>query len=242
MTRNLEMRLDSSFLSSTLPAHPAMKLTTLAFTLCFALTGLIGFVAWQAHIEAREARKEVRMFRQQQNDQLAAGAVPAPGILDAVAPKAPTAPPAPPSLPPPPPSASITSIQSGATTAASTAPSTPVSSNSVSPVSAAGTPPAAPASPPLTAQQSQLIALPAIARIKEAFLNDGFVLIDAGANKNMTPGMQFDVRRGASLMARVTVTASIEADEAIADIQPQSVPTGVQLKAGDELVQVVSPP
>ncbi len=212
-----------------------MKFIWFAFTLCFGLIGITAFVAWQAHIEAREARKEVLMFRQQQNDQLAAGAELLPGILEAPARIAvePALQPQPPPLPP----ASASKPISGG----STAPTAVVTPPTPAPAPAGPEPkPEAPA--PLTAQQSHLLTLPAIAKITAVHGDEGFVLIDAGAAKNMAAGMKFDVRRGASVVGRVTVTETIEESEAIADIQPLSVPIGMVLKPGDELVQIAPPP
>lgn len=86
------------------------------------------------------------------------------------------------------------------------------------------------------------MTLPSIAKIKQSFAEDGFVLIDAGSGKNLSAGMKFNVRRGASVVGRLTLTDSIEVEEAIADIQPGSVPAGIDLRAGDELVQIVTTP
>jgi hypothetical protein len=239
------MKLDSSALSTTVPASFSlnpMKTVWFAFTVCFALIGLIAYVAWQASLEARVAREEVLMFRQKQNEQLAAGARPMPGILEGIPSSPPPAPqpvtslpPAPVSSQPDPASSATVSVAPPAFTSPSPAPE-PSPSNLPPPAA-----PLTPASPaPLTAQQSLLASLPAIARVKEAFPNDGFVLIDAGSRKNLTAGMQFNIRRGASLIARVTLTDSIEEDEAIADIQPRTLSPGVTPKAGDEIVQATT--
>ncbi len=209
-----------------------MKFVWFAFTLCFGLLGVTAFVAWQAYQEAREARIEVLLFRQRQNDQLAAGAEPMPGLLESpVLPK--TAPPKP---PPPLPQSADRPIIGGAS-----APSAIISP----PPAVAGTDAPEPeqeAALALTAQQSHLLTLPAIARIKEVHLNEGFVLIDAGTAKNMEAGMKFDVRRGASVVGRVALTETMEENEAIADILPLSTPIGVAMKEGDELVQISPAP
>ena len=213
-----------------------MKFIWFAFTLCFGLLGVTAFVAWQAHREAREARKEVLMFRQQQNDQIAAGAQPLPGPLEL-----PTAPaPAPATAPTPLPAATAPSLaSSGAPTAVITPPPT------TTPPPVAGTDAPEPekeAAMALTAQQSHVLTLPAIARVKEVHLNEGFVVIDAGTARQMEAGMKFDVRRGASLVGRVALTDAMEANEAIADILPLSSPVGIALKEGDELVQITPVP
>jgi hypothetical protein len=270
-------------------SHPlAMKLIHLAFAITFVLIGLTAFVAWQAHIEARGARREVEMFRQQQNDQLAAGATPAPSILEPFKPTQPVtsatepatvsstasipssatprlASPAAVSISPPPataPTAAANVLASPAATPVSPPP-LPADGESTLPpramlatevpmpepaaaAASAPTPSAetiesqAPA--PLTPDQRHLMTLPSIAKIKQSFAEDGFVLIDAGSGKSLSTGMKFNVRRGAAVVGRLTLTDSIEVEEAIADIQPGSVPAGIDLRAGDELVQIVTTP
>jgi hypothetical protein len=247
---NLEMKLDSSALSPTMPVpfFPLiMKIIWFAFLLCFALIGLIAYVAWEANLEARAARNEVLMFREQQNELYAAGARPLPSLLDGVTSSAP-----PP--PPPPPPAAQTPIIGAAPAGSPAVISPPAAKSGAATVSIKPEalpqvepsplpPPAAPVAPvALTAQQSQLLSLPAIAKVKEAFPNDGFVLIDSGSRKQLTAGMQFDIRRGAALIARITLTSSIEEDEAIADIQPRTLTPGVTPKAGDDIVQATSAP
>ena len=206
----------------------AMKIIWFAILLSFALIGLTAYVAWEANVEARIARKEVLMFREKQNEQLAAGARPAPTLLDSIAPPPPEPTPAVAPTSPPPPATDRATV--------SISPTPEPTPSALPPPQPAATP------VPLTAQQSQLLALPAIAKVKEAFPNDGFVLIDAGSRKQLTAGMQFDIRRGAALIARVTLTSSIEENEAIADIQPRSLSPGVTPKSGDEIVQTTNTP
>jgi hypothetical protein len=268
---------------------PAMKLIHLAFAITFILIGLTAFVAWQAHIEARGARREVEMFRQQQNDQLAAGATPAPSILQPFKPNQPAtsatepatvsstagipssatprlASPAAVSISPPPaatptiaanvqasPTATLVTPPPLSADGESTLPprasmstEVPMPKSAAAAATAVTTPSAeniasqAPA--PLTPDQRHLMTLPSIAKIKQSFAEDGFVLIDAGSGKSLSAGMKFNVRRGASVVGRLTLTDSIEVEEAIADIQPSSVPAGIDLRAGDELVQIVTTP
>jgi len=226
-----------------------MKLIHLAFVVTFALIGLTAFVAWQAQIEARGARREVEMFRQQQNDQLAAGASAAPNILESFNPTPIPSPPIPASETPrlPAPATSITPpagdqptavLASPAANTISTLPDDPDADSTLP----ARQLPAADAPAPLTPDQRHLLTLPAIAKIKQSFAEDGFVLVDAGTSKSLSAGMKFNVRRGSSVVGRLTLTESIEVDEAIADIQPGSIPAGIELRVGDELVQIVTAP
>lgn len=224
-----------------------MKIIWFAFLLCFALISLIAYVAWEANVEARAARNEVLMFREQQNELYAAGARPLPSLLDGVTSSVPPPPPAPPPaaetpiIGAAPAGAQAVISPPSAKTGMATVSITPDAASTLEP--AALPPPAAPVTPvPLTAQQSRLLSLPAIAKVKEAFPNDGFVLIDSGSRKQLTPGMQFDIRRGSALIARITLTDSIEEDEAIADIQPRTLSPGVTPKAGDEIVQATNDP
>jgi cytoskeletal protein RodZ len=227
-----------------------MKLIHLAVAVAFALIGLTAFVAWQAHIEARGARREVEMFRQQQNDQLAAGATAAPSILETFNPTPIATAPIPSSDTPrlPAPATSITPpagdsptvvLASPAATTISPAPTTDPDADSTLPARQL---PAADTPAPLTPDQHHLLTLPAIARIKQSFADDGFVLVDAGTSKSLSAGMKFNVRRGSAVVGRLTLTDSIEVDEAIADIQPGSIPAGIELRVGDELVQIVTAP
>lgn len=226
-----------------------MKLIHLAFAVTFALIGLTAFVAWQAQTEARGARREVEMFRQQQNDQLAAGATAAPSILESFNPTPVTTAPIPASDTPrlPPPATSITPPASNepttvlASPAATTVNPLPDDPDADSTLPARQLP-AADIPVPLTPDQHHLLTLPAIAKVKQSFADDGFVLVDAGTSKSLSAGMKFNVRRGSAVVGRVTLTESIEVDEAIADIQPGSIPVGIELRVGDELVQIVTAP
>lgn len=231
-----------------------MKLIHLAFAITFALIGLTAFVAWQAHVEARGARREVEMFRQQQNDQLAAGATAAPSILEPFNPQ-PVAAEIPPSatpriaarpstITPPSSDAPITSLPSPAAISVAPMAGTPGADSDLDADSTlpARQLPAADVPAPLTPDQRHLLTLPAIAKIKQSVADEGFVVIDAGSGKSLSQGMKFNVRRGAAVVGRLTLTDSIEIDEAIADIQPGSTPAGIELRVGDELVQIVTAP
>ncbi len=95
-------------------------------------------------------------------------------------------------------------------------------------------PAAAPA--PLTALQKQLRGMPAVAKIIESHNDQGFAVIDAGKNKQLEKGMTFDVRRGDGLVGRVIVGESIDAAEAVVDIDNSAALPGVRIEKGDELV------
>lgn len=88
----------------------------------------------------------------------------------------------------------------------------------------------------LTAIQITIKNLAVMARIKNYNEKLAFVEVDAGLNKNFAKGMVFRVRRDAVLVGKVTISDTIEAAASIADVDTKSIPDGVVLKPGDELV------
>ena len=64
----------------------------------------------------------------------------------------------------------------------------------------------------------------------------GFVELDAGKNRQLEKGMVFHVRRDAVLVAQITIGETVEDTVSIADVDPKSIPVGVVLKQGDEVV------
>jgi hypothetical protein len=93
---------------------------------------------------------------------------------------------------------------------------------------------AAPA--PVTPQQRMVINAPAIANVKEVHGEAGFVIITAGTSKKVEVGMKFSLRRLDSVVGRIKIT-EIDNGEAVGDLEPHSVPTGVTLEIGDDVIQ-----
>ncbi len=85
--------------------------------------------------------------------------------------------------------------------------------------------------------QKKIKNLPAIGNVKTFNQQHSFAVIDAGKKANLAPGMKFQVRRGAMLIGKATIGSTIEDAEAIADIDPATIPVGVEIKPGDQLVQ-----
>ncbi|WP_395744887.1 hypothetical protein [Prosthecobacter sp.] len=186
-----------------------MRLSHYALALTIILLAITGYLAWEAQEEAKGARKELELVRKQQAAHEAAMPLKPSTVAE---------------LPPPPVSA---------------LPAVP-------PMSGSGLMPGAPAMPsppaaaaPLTELQKQIIGMPAIAKVIESHNDQGFAVIDAGKNKGLTPGTKFDVRRGNGLVGRVTVGETIEAAEAVVDIDTTVVLPGVRIEAGDELITQV---
>lgn len=112
----------------------------------------------------------------------------------------------------------------------------PLNGSALMPGTPAATPSPAPAAAPLTALQKQLLGMPAVAKVTEVHNDQGFAVISAGKDKQLAPGVKFDVRRGDGLVGRVIVGESIEATEAVVDIDSAFKLPGVSIEAGDELI------
>ncbi len=91
--------------------------------------------------------------------------------------------------------------------------------------------------PRLNEKQLRLKNLPAIAKVKTFNEQHSFVVIDAGTNRGLEKGMKFSVRRDAMLIGKAVIGETVDNAESVADIDPKSIPVGVVLQAGDELVQ-----
>lgn len=121
-------------------------------------------------------------------------------------------------------------------------PPPPTSANTAPPLAGSGlmpgTPEASsvPAPAPLTALQKQLLGMPAVAKVIDVQPAQGFAVIDAGKNKQLEPGLKFDIRRADGLVGRVIIGETIDAAEAVVDIDPTGAIPGVSIEAGDELV------
>lgn len=74
--------------------------------------------------------------------------------------------------------------------------------------------------------------------MKEAVADQGFVTLDVGKKAGLKEGLKFDLRRDAAVVGRVTITIA-EDGEAVADVDPKTIPQGIKVQAGDELISVV---
>lgn len=230
-----------------------MKLAHFAQGLTLALLVCTAYLAWQAQQEAASANaKFEKLTRQAESalkvsDQLQEGLVPGlttpvqlpsapsvsakPAVADATPAKEPELtkemlPPLPKPLKLPP-----------------TPDFTPPPRPAVADTGSAGTPaPVVAAKPeaplPLTPLQRRVKEAPSIGKVKEVVLDQGFVTLDAGTKHNVQKGTKFDLRREAAVVGRITVTDADEA-EAVADLDPKSVPAGVTVQAGDEVISVM---
>ena len=187
-----------------------MRLSHYALALTIILLAITGYLAWEAQEEAKGARTELELVRRQQ----AAHEMAMPAKPDTVT-----------NLPPPP-DVPVPTVP-------------PLAGSNLMP----GTPPAyvspAAAAAPLTDLQKQLLGMPAFAKVIEVQNDQGFAVISAGRDKQLASGMKFDVRRGNGLVGRVIVGETIEAAEAVVDIDNTVAIPGVRIEAGDELIPAI---
>lgn len=88
----------------------------------------------------------------------------------------------------------------------------------------------------LTPLQKQVRDTPPIARIKSVLVDEGFVVLDAGLDQNLRAGMTLAVRREYYIVAKLIVGETVDTTESIANIAPNSIPTGIGLRAGDAVI------
>ena len=207
-----------------------MKLSHIAQVLTIALLIITSYLAWQARDESIKASTKVDLQTQQIRAVMAQAAAQqaSPNLVPGLT--TPMSMPTPQGLPPLPSGTATASISPPKSEPAPAAPMT----------APAGSAPSAPviAEAVLTPLQRRVKDAPSIGAVKEFVADQGFVTLAAGTKNGLKEGMKFDLRREASVVGRVTITMAEEA-EAIADLDPKSVPAGMSVKAGDELISVV---
>lgn len=218
-----------------------MKLTHIALILTLGLLGLTGWFAWTEHNSATSARNKLDLYERHgqpepameaREDQLVmdalrrktgAGGAASGSVLPATAPvsSAPVQPALPPVsyTPPPLPQTPPAGV-----------PSTLANSPHISQSSLTAQP------PPLTEQQRQVRAAPAIAQISQYQQQYGFVVVTAGKNRRLESGMSFAVRHDGFIVGRIKIT-EVEQDSAVGDLDGTSVPNGVTIEPGDDIIQ-----
>lgn len=203
----------------------------LSIILTIALLGVMGWLVFDSNAKSRSAQNQLELLRRQQAGQNT------PSTNDAQL-------------------AAIESQlmaeqmkRSSAATplpgapAASIPPLTPAPSRAPRPTSPAlaGAIDAANAAPlPPTPRQRMIAAAPALAEVKMYAKDYGFVEITAGTGSKIETGMGFAIRRGNAIIARVKVT-SVESLSAVADVDSRSVPPGVIIEPGDQVIQDLPP-
>jgi hypothetical protein len=208
----------------------------LSLILTCALLGVMGWLVLDSRSKTKGAENQLELLRKQQSGKTASTGtdsqmaaletqllaeqmkknVPAPA-------GAPASPPA--ALPPVPSSTSPFRAPSAAG-------STPAVAAAIQAANAAPMPP--------TPRQRQIAAAPKLAEVKQFAKDYGFVEITAGTGSKVEKGMGFAIRRGNAIIARIKVT-DVESASAVADVDSRSLPPGVIIETGDEVIQDLAP-
>jgi hypothetical protein len=210
-----------------------MRLIHFAYVLTTLLIGATSYLAWEGQQAARGAKEELAFIKKKQATEAYASPtgdslVPLPGI--------------------PAPATSIT-------------PPTPGTLAVTSPVNAPVlTTPATPDLPgggltvpktilaaeakgintnTLTPLQKQVMAALPICKVKTVVKDQGFVILDAGSKQGLKKGQQLEVRRENGVLGKIRITDTIEENEAVADLDLTSIPAGISIEPGDEVIQPV---
>ena len=200
-----------------------MKMLYLSVTLMLALLGATAYLAMQARDEAVKANVKMDLFTQQQR------AVAAQNAAEVQMP--------PPEAPKPAPTATENTAPKANSLPAGSTPAKPLTAAAGSPA-VADTPAPAPIEAPLTPAQRLVKSAPAIAKVKEFVADQGFVVLSAGSKQGLSEGVKFDLRRDASVVGRIKIS-SVDEMESVANLDFKSVPAGVTVQAGDEVIGVV---
>lgn len=211
-----------------------MRLTHFAFALTFLLLCITGYLAWEGQEAKRGAMNEVELLKRKQEAREVASpnvssmmplpsapaasiTPPAPGAIAAPSPPSITAP-SPPSI------AATSSLPGGGLTVPTsirTAEAKGINTNTLTPL------------------QKQVQDAKPVAKVKTVVKEQGFVIIDAGSKQGIQKGLAFDIRRGDAVLAKVRVTETVEENESVADLDLASIPAGVSIEPGDEIIQPV---
>jgi hypothetical protein len=201
-----------------------MKLTYLALVLTLALLGVTTWIAWDEHATNTEMRNKQALLEkhaspeaiQAQEDKM---------LLEQLA-KSNAAPVAPIPVAPPPSAKTSTFSPPQQSVAVQDLSKNPhISSDSLN---------AQP--PPLTPQQQQAKFAPAIARVSEYKPDYGFVVVTAGATRKLEKGMNFALRHDGFIVGRIKIS-DVDENSAVGDLDAKSVPDGVTITVGDDVIQ-----
>ena len=223
-----------------------MKLTHLAHGLTLILIAITAWLAFQANEESKKANAKMDRLTAQATSMgsfqpdLAASSgsmLPAPVVTPAAQASqtpsssvslssVPAAQPSAPVVPPPVMSQAGGNEPTAASLAKEALPST--------------TPAAVPAAAPgqLTPLQKRVKESPSLGEVQDFVAEHGFVTFKVVEDSGLKPGMKFDLRRDSAVVGRITIEA-IEGTEVIANLDPKSVPAGVAVQKGDDIISVV---
>ncbi|MDA0814464.1 MAG: hypothetical protein O3C21_18985 [Verrucomicrobia bacterium] len=92
--------------------------------------------------------------------------------------------------------------------------------------------------PLLTDAQNTIATAPVLATITEANTQYSFVVMDGGENKNISVGDTFSIRREHMIIGEAVID-TVEPAAAVANVKASSVPAGVVIQKGDQVVEFV---
>ncbi len=210
-----------------------MRLVHFAYLLTAALLAVTSYLAWEGQQAARGAKEELDFVKKKQAAKEAATPVtsaflPSPTVA---------------------PVASITPPVPGVLAAPAKAPNPALAESTASELPGGGlTIPKSVAEAEakgintntLTPLQKQVKAAPTIAKIKTIVKDQGFVVLDAGSKQGLKPGQELQVRRDNGVLGKLKVTSSLEENEAVADLDLASIPPGISIEPGDEIIQPIA--
>jgi hypothetical protein len=96
------------------------------------------------------------------------------------------------------------------------------------------------APPPMSPRQRMISAAPTLAKVTEYQKEFGFVVINAGSKRKLEKDMIFSIRRGGAIIGRIKVT-EVSDEGSVADLPVDTVPVGVTIEVGDEVIQDMPP-
>lgn len=206
-----------------------MRLTHFALALTILLLCITGYLAWEGQEAARGAHEELAFVKKQQTAQANAAPSTNQQVQLPTIPAASISPPAPGSIAPQAPAAELptagaSTLPGGGMTIPKTiveAEAKGINTNTLTPI------------------QKQVQDAKPVGKIKAVVKEQGFVVLDVGSNQGLKKGQPFDIRRGNAVLAKVIVTDTIEPNEAVADLDLASIPAGVTLEPGDEIIPPV---
>jgi hypothetical protein len=210
-----------------------MRLVHFAYLLTAALLAVTSYLAWEGQQAARGAKEELDFVKKKQAAKEAATPV-----TSAFSPSPTVAP-----------VASITPPVPGVLAAPAKAPNPALAESTASELPGGGlTIPKSVAEAEakgintntLTPLQKQVKAAPTIAKIKTIVKDQGFVVLDAGSKQGLKPGQELQVRRDNGVLGKLKVTSSLEENEAVADLDLASIPPGISIEPGDEIIQPIA--
>jgi hypothetical protein len=79
---------------------------------------------------------------------------------------------------------------------------------------------------------------PSIGAVTQVSSENGFVVLNAGSKSGLAEGQSYQLRRGASIVGNIRLS-TVEEAEAVADLDVKSVPAGVTVMAGDQIISPV---